>query len=434
MVRPAHQASRRRPGFSLVLSLLVAATLVLSLIVIAGFIRIESRLAMNRQALLRARLNAQAAMRLAGGALQQFVGPDTRVTAPSSLFDDPAAASGSYTYPVLGVWQSWQGRDHDMGGRYGGRPYKPDYNLKASSNLDGNGTLNSGRFLTWLTSSSFGYYVAPVTPPTPVPPPVVVVPPKPVVTVPPPPPPPPAPPPNKPTPAPVNPKPTAPPKVTPAYEDYRSSAWKFAAWLPRIQPPAYISPLVGPATTSVATGRIYLTPNAFPDFPGSGGFAWWITGENQKALLHPAEVASTAPPTVDEALRKVKTFGNTDVAALGLVPPVAGTVLPTRGTSALVLVASAGKAGFHDYTTCSVGLLTNTANGGVRKDLSLLAETWDWMDEVDPRRDAKLPLFRARPRLSAASATYADLYYTRPKSSEVRAAVRRATTRARSGR
>ena len=422
MARPVHQPIPRRAGFSLVLALLVAATLMLTVIVLAGFIRVESRLASNRQAVLRARLNAQAAMRLAGGALQQFVGPDTRVTAPSSLFDDPAAASGSYTYPVLGVWQSWQGRDHDMGGRYGGRPYKPDYNLKASSNLDGNGTLNSGRFLTWLTSSSFGYYVAPVTPSAPTPPPVVVVPPKPVVTVPvvtvpPPPPPKPVPPPNKPTPPPVNPKPTAPPKVTPAYDGRGASPWRFAAWLPGRVGPAYISPLVGPATTSVPTGRIYLSPNAFPDEPRAGAFAWWVTGENQKALLHPAEVP--ASPTIEEATRKVKTYGSTDVAALGLVPPAPGTALPSRGSSALVLVATAGKAGFHDYSTCAVGLLTNTANGGLRKDLSLLAETWDWMDEVDPRRDVRLPLFRARPRLSAASAAYADLYYARPKAGEV---------------
>jgi hypothetical protein len=423
VVRPVHQVPSRRAGFSLVLALLVAATLVLTVIVIAGFIRIESRLATNRQAMLRARLNAVASMRLAGGALQQYIGPDTRVTAPSSLFEDPAAAKGSYSYPVLGVWQSWQGRDHDLGGRFGGRPYKPDYNLKASSNLDGNGTLNSGRFLTWLTSSAFGYYVAPVAPPVPVPPPVVVAPKPvvvvPVVTAPPPPPPPPVPPPNKPTPPPVNPKPTAPPTVTPAYDVRGAGAWRFAAWLPSWSAPGYISPLVGPATTSVATGRIYLAPNAFPDAAGSGAFAWWITGENQKALLHPAEAAATAPPTVAEAVRKVKTFGSTDVASLGFVPPAVGTVLPTRGTAALVLVASAGKAGFHDFTTCSSGLLTNTSTGGVRKDLSLLAETWDWMDEIDPHRDVRLPLFRARPRLGAATAAYADLYYARPKAGEV---------------
>ena len=420
VARPVHTHAPTRAGFSLVLALLVTATLVLTVIVLAGFIRVESRLASNRHAVLRARLNALASMRLAGGALQQFVGPDTRVTAPSSIYEDPAVTTGKYTYPVLGVWQSWQGRDHDLGGRYAGRPYRPDYNQKASNNLDGNGTLNAGRFLAWLTSSSFGYYVAPVTPlppPPPPPPPVVPVPPKPSPL----PPPPPAPPPNKPTPAPANPKPTAPPPVTPAYEQRGFAPWRFAAALPAFGSPAYISPLVGPATTSVATGRIYLAPNAFPDSASTGAFAWWITGENQKALLHPDEKPSATPLTAEEAVRKVKSFGSTDVAALGLVAPPPGTALPTRGSASLVLVASAGKAGFHDYTTCSSGLLTNTANGGFRKDLSLLAETWDWMDEIDPRRDVRLPLFRVRPRLGPAAAAYADLYYARPKARDVEA-------------
>lgn len=393
--------------------------LVLSLIVVAGFISVEARLASHRHALLRARLNAQAAMRLAGAALQQQVGPDTRITAPSSLFDSPTAVAGQYTYPVLGVWHGWQGRDHDTGGRYAGRPYRPDYNLKATSNADG--TLNTGRFVGWLTSSSFGYYIAPLTPPPPPPPPVVIKPPvvviPPKVPVPPPPPPPPAPPTNKPTPPPVAPKPVAPPKVTPAMLPTGSAGWRFAALLPALHNFQYISPLVGPATTAVSTGRIYLTPNAFPD--GTGSFAWWVAGENQKALLHPLETTPATALTPQAALAKVKTFGSTDMAALGLVPPPAGTTIATRGSTAFVSVAAVGKAGFHDFTNYSLGLLTNSANGGFRKDLSLLAETWDWMDEIDPARETKLPLFRARPRQAANAATSADLYYTRPKGAAV---------------
>ena len=401
---------------------MVTAVLVLTIIVLASFIRVESQLAYNRHAVLRARLNALASMRLAGGALQQFIGPDARVTAPSSLFEDPATTTGQYTYPVLGVWHSWQGRDHDTSGRYAGRPYRPDYAIKATSYSDNFGVPGPGRFLTWLTSSSFGYYVAPLTPPPPPPPPVAVVPkpvvaPNPVVKVPPPPPPPPAPPANKPTPAPVNPKPTAPPRVTPAYESYGPTTWRFAAVLPNFARFNYISPLVGPATTAVSTGRIYLSPNAFPD--GTGAFAWWISGENQKALLHPAENPAAPAPTIEEAMQRVRTYGSTDLASLGLVAPPSGTTLPTRGTAALVPVTTVGKSGFHDYTTYAVGLLTNTATGGVRKDLSLLAETWDWMDDVDPRREVKLPLFRTRPRVAASAATTADLYYTRPKSAEV---------------
>ena len=395
--------------------------LVLSLIVLASFISVESRLAAQRQASLRARLNAQVALRLAGAALQQQIGPDTRVTAPSSIFDNPTASAGQYTYPVLGVWHSWQGRDHATAGRYAGRPYRPDYNLKASSNTDG-GTMGPGRFVGWLTSSAFGYYVAPVSPPPP-PPPVVVKPPVVVIPTTPPttpqPPPAPVPPPNNPTPPPTPPKPVAPPKVTPAMLPGGSVGWRFATILPSLHGFNYISPLLGPATTAVSTGRIYLEPNAFPD--GTGAFAWWVAGENQKALLHSQESPPAGVPSPEELLAKVKTFGSTDMVALGLVAPPAGTAIPSRGSVAFIPVAVVGKAGFHDYTNYSLGLLTNSATGGLRKDLSLLAETWDWMDEADPNRDARLPLFRVRPRQAASAATSADLYYTRPKGASVEA-------------
>ena len=95
---------------------------------------------------------------------------------------------------------------------------------------------------------------------------------------------------------------------------------------------------MGPATTAVATGRIYLTPNAFPD--GTGAFAWWISGENQKALLHPADNPAAPAPTINEAMQRVRTYGNTDLAALALVGTPPGTSLPTRGTAALVPVAT----------------------------------------------------------------------------------------------
>jgi len=76
-------------------------------------------------------------------------------------------------------------------------------------------------------------------------------------------------------------------------------------------------------------------------------------------------------PTIDEAMQRVRTYGNTDLAALGLIGTPPGTSLPTRGTAALMPVATGGKAGFHDSSPYFVGLFTNSRQRGRREGLLL---------------------------------------------------------------
>ncbi|MEY4272693.1 MAG: hypothetical protein RL250_1559, partial [Verrucomicrobiota bacterium] len=133
MVKKPSTPPAKRSGFSLVLALVMAAALVIVIIVLAAFLKVESRLAVNSVLLTRARLNTVASMRLAQGNLQQMLGPDTRITAPSAVFDDPTATD-TFDFPVLGVWRSWEGLDHETSNtNYLGRPLqRPDYNLKAT--------------------------------------------------------------------------------------------------------------------------------------------------------------------------------------------------------------------------------------------------------------------------------------------------------------
>jgi len=162
---------------------------------------------------------------------------------------------------------------------------------------------------------------------------------------------------------------------------------------------AYSSPLVGNETskrlgqtTANATDMVTLTAQDFrpsvalPDTsPVDGTFAWWVSGENQKALVSldtpPAPVGGSSVTDVLEATRRARTFGTIDFTALGLTQPTTALTLPSRASfdaavkSGLVTVSAVNKAGFHDYTTYSPGLLINAANGGFRRDLSLLAET-----------------------------------------------------------
>ena len=426
----------------MVLALVMAAALVIVIIVLAAFLKVESRLAINSVLLTRARLNTVASLRLAQGNMQLMLGPDTRITAPASAYDDPASAD-TFDFPILGVWRSWEGLDHELANtNYLGRPLqRPDYNLKATDNYNKTtGVINArGRFLGWLTSNSYEPLVAPLAPPPPAPP----LPPaarfvatKPVggtfqgvfnatPGLP-------RPAPVKPTdpatPRPVRPRPQKPPvAAAPSQLPLWTNSGNLAALLsPAL---AYSSPLVGANTAPVdVNDRVTLTAQDFPasltNQPGDGTFAWWVSGENQKALVS-LEMAPAAPITgtgvndILEATRRARTFGTVDFTALGLTQPTTALNLPTRASfdaavkTGLVTVSVANRAGFHDYTTYSPGLLINAANGGFRRDLSLLAESWDWMNQVDSGRDVRLPLFRNRPKIIAA-ANGADLLYGRP--------------------
>lgn len=114
--------------------------------------------------------------------------------------------------------------------------------------------------------------------------------------------------------------------------------------------------------------------------PG-GTFAWWVSGENQKAH-------SPRPykPKNDNAAGwsdLVRTHAVADPEVFGLEsllddPAPAGKIY-TAATADLIAKAGASafpSKSFHDLSPSSVGLLTNVATGGWRKDFSLLTENW----------------------------------------------------------
>ena len=376
MPTPRAHHRRRRAGFSLVLALVVTALLVLAILTATAFLKVESALATTKQTESRARLNALAAVRLAGAALQERLGPDTRVSAPATIYDDPAASSATFPgsdpfeYPILGVWRSWEGGDHDTrpGSRYAGRPHRPDYAAKRSA-FDPTAAI-SGRFLGWLLSDQMGYGGA-----------------------------------GNAGPAATGTKPAEPPLV-------------FAT--------KSTVPLVGPATDAQAVRQVHVSPISFVDgqpaartTDGSRGtFGWWVGGENQKVRLLGA-TADVAPLSVLEKAQHLGSFGSPDLEAIGYVATAAAItassqeqaisapslqLLPSpTDTSRLTLVLKQAtprplaKAGFHDVSVHAEGLLTNTATGGLRKDLSLFTETWDWANALDPARQGKMPLFRLKP-------------------------------------
>lgn len=112
----------------------------------------------------------------------------------------------------------------------------------------------------------------------------------------------------------------------------------------------------------------------------TGSYSWWVTGENSKArvnlykeqdqTLAGQALESVAAPTV--AVREIKemeTLAQDETVLRGV----------TRGS--LDFLAQGGgelpdsaKYRFHDVSVDSMGLLTNTKSGGVRKDLNLMLE------------------------------------------------------------
>jgi len=246
--------------------------------------------------------------------------------------------------PVLGVWKSWEGTDHLP---TTGLPTAPDYS-----------NHKKARFLEWLTS------------------------------------------------APVNNDLAIPP----------STVAGSAATLGGTQRVS----LVGPGTVGTILPnqrQIFLDPvgvqNAANTY--SGSYAWWVSGENQKARLpKPYEPSSSTPSgwallSKSHSVADPSTFGLNTVLSQGTLSD------PTSVTPALKAVSikqsdliGAGTAVsqtyFHDLSTTASGLLTNSATGGWRKDLSLASENWSSLSST--------PMFRALPTkdLIYGTATSSDYY------------------------
>ena len=159
-------------------------------------------------------------------------------------------------------------------------------------------------------------------------------------------------------------------------------------------------PLVGPRTVGEGDGRqdlqIHLQPQLISTSDGDGGFAWWIGGENQKARLpKPHE------PSEDNAARwsvLAKSHAVADPTPLRMEKLLDDASPAERAISLMQgdLVSQKDKLNtsqefFFDLSATSVGLLTNTATGGWRKDLSLATENWTQLPS------SNLPFFRLTP-------------------------------------
>ena len=339
-----HDETRR--GFALVLALSMMAFVLVIVLVMSTLVTVELRSSKNEMKMNAARANARMGLMLALGELQQNAGSDTRVTAPGD-----SVAGGDGSHRVTGAWRSWEGLDHD-----------------ATIGLPGyDGSKDNAATAEQEGSIAPDYSIKTVD-----------------------------------------------------YDADNPEEGRFLAWLVSEQGgwSAKKAPLlderVGSSVPLLASGtlenntadnEVHVIPT--PITANEGSFAWWVSGENQKANL---SAPATTPNSNEAWDQRLTSAGQPDATFFGLSTP--DELSNAASLDSLDLMSKAADApeklggeNFHHLTVHSRGLLTNTATGGWRRDLSLMTEQWDDLP------DTGLPFYTIQPGVES-SAVKADRDYT----------------------
>lgn len=359
-------AVSRRSGFALVLSLTIMSLLVLVVLSLAGFLAIESRLAEQALRHAQARHNAVMSLRLALAQLQLLAGPDQRVTGTADLIDPAAVGLTAPTNPnysrLTGVWhagpkvdgksrrlapvqRSANGYLHDTRFTEDGAA-QPTAGVHADGSAydwrrDRERTGVDSRLLGWLVSGNEGR-----------------------------------------------------PLSDPAYLGPRS-AWTVGAdgRVALVGPGTLGTAARTEGTLAVPTGRVELPTVVFPGSQGpftTGRYAWWVGDEGVKARVNlPDPFAAFQPSATNPEEGGYYRLMTSQRANFTLVKdPVAGVSTPFTGwdsANASTLAAATGfgdlstalanpgydyRVLFHELTFHSLGLHTDTARGGLKRDLT----------------------------------------------------------------
>ena len=337
-------------GFALLITVTLLAFLVLLLVALASLTRVETQVAGNSQQLSKARQNALFALNLALGELQKYAGPDQRITAPADLLASTDRAGAATPAPAATAIATQPGTRR-WTGVWGNSQPAIGYDLRPDQ-ISGRGITPT--LLNWLVSGN---------------------------------------------------------EKTTYTLNSNGKGGVTAGPAPAFTPVAPLATsieLVGEATAgadaqdkvSVPLVNLYtpagLTPGADPSTaPLTGRYAWWVGDEGVKARvnLQPGYVRSKDPADQinafitshrsafelmdrDNATQSTPAtpinatadtnFDFTDVRITNIATPRQLALLKTTNT----VLATASKARFHDVTTWSAGVLSDTYAGGLKKDLT----------------------------------------------------------------
>jgi hypothetical protein len=160
-------------------------------------------------------------------------------------------------------------------------------------------------------------------------------------------------------------------------------------------------PLIGESTVGKGPNRdqlqIHIPPsNIRIDASKNGCYAWYVSGENQKAHIPAPYQPTNDNPAGWSGIAKSHAIADPEIFRLESLNNNPTQVDKISSLDQINLIAGSGdilasKEFFHDLSPWSKGLLTNTATGGWRKDLSIFTENYASVGS------SSLPLFRATP-------------------------------------
>jgi hypothetical protein len=398
--RGAAAAAVSRRGFALLVTILLVALLVLILVGLATFARVETQAAENAQNLAKARQNALFAMNVALGELQRTAGPDQRatVTADIGTGDDGNLATdedGDPTTPDNGLPVAGDGT-YPWTGVLGNRanPINPLDVRRAAH------TAENPILLNWLVSGNeaadvvaftsdsnvaapndFGFgqiarapgYAHPASTPATTPAALLFTPSTPITGL----------------------TPTSVVSNTLPGGGTNPAAWPLRIGTGGSERPAVL--LVGPGSAGnsvdpanpqanyvVAPVVDIAVPSA--EVPGSGTgagnvtvgrYAWWVGDEGVKARVDLDDEDFGASAGSNENLHQLlvparpaawRVDGLDDVAEVA--SPMDNLVAHEQLAFVAGISSAEAKARFHDITVHSRSVLANTASGGLKKDLT----------------------------------------------------------------
>lgn len=339
MISPSARTPRLRSrrGFALLVTIVLVAFLVLILVGLATFTRVETQVAANSQQLAAARQNALMALNIAVGQLQQAAGPDQRVTARADILDTASTALRTTVVkqPLwTGVWLA----NNPGAGANNLLDAGPSPSLRTWSTA--NPTTTSSR-VAWLVSG----VRTPVSTST--------------------------------TDTPVD-----------------NSSINPASWTATATNSVELGKNLGPGLNiNVAAPLVDIGSNNVPGLAGNqtiGRYAYWVSDEGIKAKINLSDPTIGVSETTEtgqahflapqaNAMHKVSglvTGAGTDFRTANSAAQISGLLnlnqvkfLPTT-PSALNM-----KALSQDVTPHSKGVLANVRNGGLKKDLTAAFES-----------------------------------------------------------